>query len=67
MSDRWQHVVCIDCWHTQLGNYRRDPVRMRENAPEPCCFCGVEVARPIHVRHDPEDTRLRCTHREVTE
>jgi hypothetical protein len=47
-DSQWTHSICDDCWKQREPN--REPVRITDTDPEPCCFCGQEHQSGIYVR-----------------
>lgn len=47
----WTHSICDACW--QLREPDREPVRVRDNGPRECCYCGQIHRSGIYVRGDP--------------
>jgi hypothetical protein len=46
---RWTHPICDRCYGVKEPG--RQPVRVVDVAPEPCCWCGA--ATSIYYRYDP--------------
>ncbi|MFT3915337.1 MAG: hypothetical protein QM704_14820 [Anaeromyxobacteraceae bacterium] len=60
---RWNHAICWDCWEPVMsaaGYPNRDPVRVIDSEPVPCCWCGTETDAGIFLRKTPEDPGLAC-------
>lgn len=56
----WNHLSCEECW--DRANPSRQPMRIVDPEPAPCCFCGTVTGSGIFVRHDPRT--LSCEHPE---
>lgn len=50
--------MCGACWYEQ--NRDGEPVRVKNDSPQVCCFCGNRTSAGIYVRHDPAE--LECKH-----
>jgi hypothetical protein len=59
MNRVWvNHSICIQCWVKREGS--RAPVRVRDTAPEPCCFCEGVHASGIYVRGRWDEAGAKC-------
>ena len=53
MSHGWTHRICRACYASEEPG--RDPVRVLDEPPGRCCFCGAEQpeGEGIFYRADP--------------
>jgi hypothetical protein len=56
----WMHRICEACWRKREPE--REPIRVREHPPEPCCFCGANTTAGIYVREAPWRTLCKTAH-----
>jgi hypothetical protein len=57
---KWTHAICIPCWNEK--NPDRDPITLREEEKETCCFCGAPTTAGIYIREDPNKVLCKGNH-----
>ena len=62
---KWTHPICPACWKIHADT--REPYRVIESPPEPCCFCGLSTDAGIFVRADPRPLRCQGIHEAESE
>jgi hypothetical protein len=59
---RWTHSICESCWTAR--NPDRQPVKLRAEQDETCCYCGQPHSSGIFVRDDPSTLKCNGQHEE---
>ena len=55
---KWTHPICYGCYGAIYPD--REPVRMRNDDTQECCFCSAPTGEGIYIRYDP--ALLNCQH-----
>lgn len=52
-GEKWTHAICEGCWENEFPHRGSPPVALANAEVEHCCFCGIETANGVYVRHAP--------------
>jgi hypothetical protein len=52
----WTHPICETCWKERNPN--REPVTVKDDEVEKCCYCGKATSAGIYIRENPLNVKF---------